>query len=105
MTGREKFDFVSTFWDTEVCSLNWGWFFNLVSAVKKDICRLLVVQERAKSTELGKTKRHGKKVSVDASTQDIQDNKDVHCIATDRDRRDVNNFYTQVVLKTRQGRY
>ena len=103
IAGRENFAFVSAFKDTEVRGLNWGSFFDLAPAVKKDICRLLV-QERAKSTERGKPKRRGKTVSVDASTQDTQDNEDVPAIVTDRNRGEVANFYTPGVIKTRQER-
>jgi len=104
MAGRQRFDFVGAFRDAPVLGLNWGSFFDLAPTVKKDICRLLV-QERAKGTERGKGPRRGKRVSVDAATQDNLEDGEVHAIATDRDLGNVTNFYTHGTIKTQQGRY
>jgi len=104
MAGREKFDFVGAFRDAPVLGLNWGSFFDLAPAVKKDICRLLV-QERVRNTERKKVTRRGKKVLVDAGTQDTPVEEEVHSIATDRDLGDVTNFYTRGTIETKQGKY
>ncbi|RPA89718.1 hypothetical protein L873DRAFT_593512 [Choiromyces venosus 120613-1] len=103
MAGREKFHFVGAFRDAPVLSLNWGSFFDLAPTVKEDICHLLV-QERAKGLERGKAKRHGKKVSVDAGTQETP-GEEVQSVVTDWDLGDVTNFYTRGVTKTKTGRY
>ena len=104
MAGREKFDFVGAFRDTPVLGLNWGSFFDLAPAVKKDICRLLV-QERAKGSQQGKSKKRSKKVSINAATQDTLGEEEVHSIATDRDLGNVVNFYTRGTIETRAGDY
>ena len=104
MAGRERFDFVGAFRDVPVLGLNWGSFFDLVPVVKKDICRLLV-QERAKDSERGRTTSRGKKVSVDTETQGTPGDEEVHAIAKDRDLGDVTNFYTRGTIKTKKGRY
>ncbi|KAG0138077.1 hypothetical protein HOY82DRAFT_596726 [Tuber indicum] len=104
MVGREKFDFVSAFRDAPVRGLNWGSFFDLAPSVKKDICRLLV-QERAKGLERGKGKGRGKKILVDAATQETPGDEGVLSVATDRDLGNVTNFYTRGILQTRKGRY
>jgi len=104
MAGREKFDFVGAFRDAPVLGLNWGSFFDLAPSVKKDICRLLV-QERAKDPERGKSKKRGKRVSVDAGTQNSPEEEPVLLVATDRSLGDISNFYTQGIITTTAGKY
>ncbi|KAG0135427.1 hypothetical protein HOY82DRAFT_536723 [Tuber indicum] len=103
MAGREKFDFVGAFRDAPVIGLNWGSFFDLAPTVKKDICHLLV-QERAKGLRQNKSKLKGKKVMVDAGTQEAPD-EDVLVVATDRDLGDIANFYTKGVVQTQGGQF
>jgi hypothetical protein len=72
--------------------------------VKKDICRLLV-QERAKGPERGKSKKRGKRVSVDAGTQNSPEDEQVLLVATDRSLGDISNFYTRGTITTVAGKY
>jgi len=48
MAGRAKFDFVGTFHDSHVTSLNWGSLFDLAPSIKRHICYQLV-QERTRN--------------------------------------------------------
>lgn len=103
MAGREKFDFVGAFRDAPVVGLNWGSFFDLAPAVKKDICHLLV-QERAKGLERAKGKK-GKKVAGNVGIVETPEEEEVASIATDRGLGNVTNFYTKGIIRTKGGTY
>jgi len=104
MAGRERFDFVGAFRDAPVVGLNWGSFFDLAPAVKKDICHLLV-QERAKGLERAKGKNKGKKVAGNVGIVETPGEEEVASIATDRGLGNVTNFYTKGIIRTKGGTY
>jgi len=106
MAGREKFDFVGAFTDALVIGLSWGSFCDLAPSVKKDImiCHLLV-QERGKGKGKGKEKERARKVTIDTRENDMHDGAAALAVISDRNPRDVTNFYTKRIICTGEGEY